>query len=245
MARQKGIVKLDGTLGGVNFYKREGEHLARVSGGGFNSESIKRSALMRGNSSEMGLASVVNKVFKQSFRSLWLDKNYGSVHYRLQSLFMEIKNLDEVSVFGKRCVAEGMATDYGKRLLKDFRFQEGSGVLLSGKLAFDWTTPRMTVSGFDMERMELPDGVDLLGVQLLTVCFDFETLDFSFQLSGLLELFRDFGDDHFSLETAPLNASDPGVRYAMLRLAHYQQVNGTNYLMRGDAGIRYGFVSVV
>jgi len=63
MARQKGIVKLDGTLGGLNFYTRIGEPLARASGGGFTTDSMKRSVLMRGNTSEMGLASTANKVF--------------------------------------------------------------------------------------------------------------------------------------------------------------------------------------
>ncbi|MCC6760406.1 MAG: hypothetical protein IT252_04285, partial [Chitinophagaceae bacterium] len=33
MARQKGIIKLDGTIGGITFYKSQDGYLAREKGG--------------------------------------------------------------------------------------------------------------------------------------------------------------------------------------------------------------------
>ena len=69
MARQKGIIQLEGTLGDINFYFRKGKPVARKAGGGFNAKNIKTSATMvrvRENNTEFGNSSKVKKVFKLS-----------------------------------------------------------------------------------------------------------------------------------------------------------------------------------
>lgn len=72
MARQKGIIRLKGTVGGVNFYNNRYGDLARESGGGFDSNSSKKYPRIKENNDEMGMASKVNKVFKRSFMDLCL-----------------------------------------------------------------------------------------------------------------------------------------------------------------------------
>ena len=46
MAKQKGVVFFEGTLGGINFYYRKGVPTARAAGGGFNRRAIKTSPRM-------------------------------------------------------------------------------------------------------------------------------------------------------------------------------------------------------
>lgn len=41
MAKQEGLIRLRGTIDGVNFYFRKGKPIARKAGGGFNGASIK------------------------------------------------------------------------------------------------------------------------------------------------------------------------------------------------------------
>lgn len=243
MARQKGIVRLKGTLGGINFYERLGEPLARVGGGGFNSQSSEMYPRIRENNDEMANASRTNRVFKQVFRSLLVGYKDGTLHYRLQSFFMRVKDLDTTSVRGQRTVANGMATPYGKRLLTDFDFTPKRSVLLNGQLAFDWTTYTLTVSKFDIRDAGIPANADLMGLTLLSVRFDFERLEWVTAESPMLELYPDFGDDTFTMYTTPLTAG-PGERFAMLRVAYYQQVNGANYLLPGDDKFGLGVVGV-
>lgn len=244
MARQKGIVRLHGTLGGINFYDRSGESLARGSGGGFNKHSAKKYRRIQEQIEEMTAASVTNKVFKQSFISLLTGYRDGTLHYRLQSLFMRIKDLDTLSGRGQRTVANGIETPYGKRLLKDFDFTPKRSVLVNGTLAFDWTTYTLTVSQFDIANAGIPNTADVMGLLLLTVRFDFEALTFVTEKSALLELGRDFGGNTFSLQTAALPDGD-GLQFAMLRVGYYQQVNGVNYLLPGDGQFGLGIVGVI
>ena len=67
MARQKGLFKVTGTLGNVNFYVVNGVGYARKAGGGFNGKAIKTKASMRRvreNASEFGHCSSVKKAFR-------------------------------------------------------------------------------------------------------------------------------------------------------------------------------------
>jgi hypothetical protein len=244
MARQTGIVKLQGTLGGINFYNRLGEPLARESGGGFKSNCAKKYPRIQEQITEMTAASITNKFFKHSFRSLLTGYSDGTLHYRLQSFFMRIKDLDSISGRGQRTVANGMATPYGKRLLKDFDFTTKRSLLLNGQLAFDWDTYTLTVSQFDIANAGIPKSADLMGLKLMSVRFDFETFECVREESTLLELFPDFGDDSFTLQTAPL-PDGVGVRYVFLRVAYYQQVNGVNYLLPGEGQFGLGVLGVV
>ena len=243
MARQKGIIQLQGTLGGINFYNRLGEPLARESGGGFNSKSAEKYPRIQEQIDEMSVASKTNKVFKQSFRSLLTGYKDGTLHYRLQSFFMKVKDLDSVSVRGQRTVANGMMTPYGKRLLKDFDFTPKRPLLLNGQSDFDWATHTLTVNRFDIAAAGIPKAADVMGLLLRTVRFDFERLEFVTETSALLELGRDFEGSTLELQTAPL-ADGPGVRYAFLRVAYYQQVNEINYLLPGDGLFGLGVVGV-
>ena len=73
MAKQKGVVFFEGTIGGINFYYRKGVPTARASGGGFNKRAIKNSPKMvrvREQNSEFANCSKVNKAFKNAIRPL-------------------------------------------------------------------------------------------------------------------------------------------------------------------------------
>lgn len=244
MAKQKGIIRITGTIGGLNFYSSRNEDLIRKSGGGFNSASSKKYPRIKENNDEMGMASKVNGVFKRSFANMLLGYKDGSMHYRLQSLFMSIKDLDTLSERGKRRVAIGMATDYGKRLLKDFKFTLKRTPLLNGRFDFDWSTYTLTVSNFNIQAVGMPEGADLMGLELLTVNFDFELLEYVTERSALLELYRDFEATDFSLQTAILPI-ETDVRYAMLRVAFYQEVNGIHYFLKGGEGFGLGIVAIL
>ena len=67
MARQKGLIKLVGTIDGINFYVRKGTPVARKAGGGFTSERVKHSPALvrtRENSREFGHVSKFKKLFR-------------------------------------------------------------------------------------------------------------------------------------------------------------------------------------
>lgn len=246
MAKVKGIIPIVGTIGGINFYYRKGELIARKAGGGFNGKAIKTSPRMvrvREQNSEFANCSAVNKVFKQALRPLFVGYKDGTLHSRLMSLFLKIKTLDAVHVRGERTVAEGMATALGKKLLQDFDFTPKRTTLLPAYTTFDWTTNSFVVDGFDINRVKFPANASFMEVALQLVRFDFEALDFTYTQAIPYTITRDFNLTHFTISTTTPNGSN-GIVFAVVRVSFYQEVNGNAYLLPGEGNFGLKIVSV-
>lgn len=125
MATQKGIIKLEGTIDGINFYFRKGKAVARKAGGGFNGKAIKTKDSMvrvRENGIEFGAVSKIKRLFRVSVAEALVAFNDGTLHGRMMKLLQEIKVLDAVSERGKRSVSLGLKTAVGKQLFSNFLF---------------------------------------------------------------------------------------------------------------------------
>ena len=74
MARQKGILKLEGTIGDLTFYRSQGRYLAREKGG-VDASRIQNDPAFertRENGSEFGRAGSSGKLLRNSLRELLL-----------------------------------------------------------------------------------------------------------------------------------------------------------------------------
>ena len=72
MARQKGLIKLDGTIGGITFYKTQDGYLAREKGGVdgdriANDPNFQRT---RENGAEFGAAGKAGRMLRTAFRNV-------------------------------------------------------------------------------------------------------------------------------------------------------------------------------
>lgn len=132
MAKQKGILHLEGTLGGINFYMRKGVAVARRSGGGFSGKAIKSKTSMvrvRENGSEFGAASRVKKLLRLSVQDYLLHSIDGTLHGRMMTLVQEIKVCDLTGERGSRSVWTGLQSPSGSKLITDFLFTPKQDVL--------------------------------------------------------------------------------------------------------------------
>lgn len=119
MARQKSIVKLDGTLGGITFYKSKKGYLAREKGG-VSAERIRNDPAFqrtRENNAEFGRAGKAGKVLRNSIRQLLQNINDSRMVSRLTKKMVEVIKLDAVNPRGQRNVIDGEA-----ELLMNFDF---------------------------------------------------------------------------------------------------------------------------
>lgn len=241
MAKQKGIVRLVGTLEGINFYERKGVAVARKAGGGFTSKAIKNKPSMqrvRENSSEFGRCSTVKKEFRLGLMPFLLDVRDGSLHGRMVQLFQKIKTLDVVNIRGSRTVAQGMTTAMGRKLLTDFEFTPLCSVprVLKGNAHFEWNTFTYSFTGFDSSTVVWPQGASHLRVQLGLLCFDFESLTSTLYSSDPLFIDADSLTTDFILNlTEPPIAS--GTRIAVLGLRFYQEVDGELYVFNEERSV--------
>jgi hypothetical protein len=109
MARQKGIIKLKGTIGGITFYKTQDGHLAREKGGIdakriANDPNFQRT---RENGSEFGRAGKAGKILRTAIRGMLLNSADGRMVSRLTQSMIKVIQADATSIRGLRNVIDG------------------------------------------------------------------------------------------------------------------------------------------
>lgn len=246
MAKQAGILPLIGTLGGVNFYYRKGVPTARAAGGGFNREAIKHSPTMkrvREQNTEFAHCSKLNKHFKLSIKPLLSDYKDGTLHYRLMQLFTKIRDCDTVSEHGKRRVHLGLQTEFGKRLLQDFRFTPKRSHLLPCDYTFDWDSLSLRVKGFQVKHIKFPEQADFMTISLGVLQFDFEQLIYSDLNINSIIIEKDFKGSALSLD-CPDIPSGNGSLLVLARTAFYQKIGDRDYILPGGDGIGIEVVGI-
>ena len=122
MARQKGIIKLKGTIGDITFYKTKDGHLAREKGGIEASRIASDPAFQRTreNGSEFGRAGKAGKTLRTALRTLLLNSADSRMVSRLTQSMIKVIQADLVNERGLRNVIDGEA-----ELLVGFEFNIG------------------------------------------------------------------------------------------------------------------------
>ena len=125
MARQKGIIKLDGTIGGITFYKSQDGYLAREKGGVpadriANDPAFQRT---RENGAEFGRAGKAGKILRTAIRAMLQNAPDSKMVSRLTTEMVKVIQADVTNTRGQRNVIDGEA-----ELLEGFEFN------INGKL---------------------------------------------------------------------------------------------------------------
>lgn len=125
MARQKGIIKLDGTIGGITFYKSQDGYLAREKGGVSadkiaNDPNFQRT---RENGEEFGRAGKAGKLLRNAIRAMLQNASDSRMVSRLTAEMVKVIQEDVTNARGLRNVIDGEA-----ELLEGFEFN------IAGKL---------------------------------------------------------------------------------------------------------------
>ena len=132
MAKQKGIIKLDGTVGDLTFYKSQDGYLAREKGGISASRMASDPAFQRTreNGSEFGRAGKAGKSLRMALRVLLLNSADNRMVSRLTQQMVKVIQADLINVRGQRNVIDGEA-----ELLNGFEFN------IKGKLGTSLYAP--------------------------------------------------------------------------------------------------------
>ena len=214
MARQKGLLKLRGTIGDVNFFVVKGVGYARMAGGGFNGDAIRTQPNMvrvRENASEFGHCSTTKKYFMRALLPLFSPPKSSVLHRRVMGLFTQLKDLDSVSSRGMRRVGQGILTAKGKRLVRDFAFvpeHQALDFVTSGS-TFDLNTQTLSFTSIDLRSLGFPKGVSHLAVTMGVLDFDFDELSYVLNTSSTRFLEKGVLENPFVLSPelirAPVN----------------------------------------
>lgn len=242
MGRQKGLIKISGTIGDINFFISKGMGYTRTAGGGFTREAILYSPRMhriRKNNDEFGTCSSTKKQFRLALWSFLHGIKGRNLHSGMMQLFMNIKGLDAVSEHGNRQVLEGLRTAKGKRLLKQFDFMLQSSLTqyLITNSTFTWNTQRLHVSRFSPSLYKVPKTATHVGVTLGLVDFDFYNLNYSLVVSPTRFIEVDAPITSFVLEPEQVMPPEH-FGFAILGLRYYEVIEHEVYAFKKPLGVR-------
>lgn len=229
MAKQEGLIRLRGTIDGVNFYFRKGKPIARKAGGGFNGASIKNSATMvrvRENNTEFGHCSQVKKAFSDVLLFHFANRKDVTLHSRLMRLFIGIKDCDFISERGKRTINSGLQTAAGQHLLTSFDFTAMSFPVLPMDVAS--TTLELTLPSFSLTEFKFPVGATHLELFLGVLHLNLDDKTATLNKSASVLLAKGAAVDSITLTPNALSSAG-GFRLPVLFYSYVQELNGVLY----------------
>lgn len=133
MARQKGVIKLQGQMGGVSFYKSQQDGFLAREKGGVDADRIKNDPNFertRENGAEFGRAGVAGKLLRTALRALLINIADSRMTSRLTREMVKVIQADATNIRGQRNVIDGEA-----ELLIGFEFN------FDGKLGSTFFAP--------------------------------------------------------------------------------------------------------
>ena len=239
MARQKGIIKLKGTIGDITFYKTQDGHLAREKGGIDASRIASDPAFQRTreNGSEFGRAAKVGKILRTALRALLLNSADGRMVSRLTQSMVKVLQADLVSERGLRNIIDGEA-----ELLAGFEFNIRGKLGTSLFAPFVATIDRPTgvievilASFIPANMIAAPSGTTHFKIISAGAEVDFEAETFVVENSETAILPWDSVATAVITQTNTVTSASTKPLFLALGVEFYQLVNGQMYALKNGA----------
>ena len=237
MAKSSGIIKIEGTVEDLTFYKKDGKNFVRRKGG-VSKERIENDpnyVRTRENNSEFSHSGSAGKVLRMAMGSLVFKAKDSKLASRMLQTMSQIKNLDTTSARGQRKVSAGLATAEGKQLLKGFDFNINAplnGVLFA---PFDLDIATGVVSITDLiaaEQLQFPQGATHVSLQCALLAIDFDTEVSEIAYSNIENVAINLTPNTITLATTSVPTGT--VQLLLLMLSFYQEVNGQQYSLKNE-----------
>ena len=246
MAKQTGIIKLKGTIGGISFYKTSDGHLAREKGGVDKSRIANDPAFQRTreNGAEFGAAGKGGKLVRSAIRILLQNAKDKRVVSRLTTNLLKVVKTDAVNDRGLRTIQDGNMS-----LFQGFEFNTngklGSTLFAPSVNAFDRIAGEATVSIAAFAptiRIAAPAGTTHSKVVMGAAELDFATETSTFESDETAALPYDSADTAAIDLTAAVTANSTLPVIQVFGIEFYQEVNGQMYPLKNGS---YNALAVV
>lgn len=239
MAKQKGIIKLEGTIGGITFHKSKDGYIAKEKSG-VPAERIASDPAFqrtRENNAEFARAGKAGKLLRQALRTPLQLASDSRMIGRLTREMLRVVQADTTSERGLRNVMDGAVG-----LLEGFDFNINGR--LGTTLFAPYTATLNRVSGqarislppfVPVNMVAAPGGTTHFNIMAAAAAIDFAggNTDVSVQESGLLP-WGAAATEALDL-TATLPANSPHPLFLALGVAFVQEVNGNPYALKNGA----------
>ncbi|WP_066219238.1 hypothetical protein [Formosa haliotis] len=239
MAKLKSLIKIEGTLEELTFYKTQDGYMVRTKGG-VSKNRIKNDpafARTRENGTEFGLTAKSGKYLRRAITSLLADAKDNRMSSRLTQVFSQVKNEDLISVRGQRNVPVGLETETGKALLKGFDFNKFATLdsVLQAEYNLNSTTGEVIITDIVLnQQLGVPEGATHVSFSCAFLNLDLNTNVKDLQLSPV-ENFPINGTATTVTLTPSTAAIGSGFSFYFLKVSFYQEVNNIQYPINNGA----------
>lgn len=250
MAKLNGILDIEGTLGGLSFYKDKatGNTFIKTAKGGHSSVSIKRDPhkiRIKECTMEFGGIAKVKSLLMHKVQQLFPYKLPRAVHSSFSSVLQLIMREDLASSRGSRLVSMGLKTEKGKRMLMDFLFSPELGVysLFHGLPKVDLVGGRCSFVGLSVNASAFPAEATHVRVHYFVV--DYQTEYGNFVAYSAEKVLLDKGDlpavlPDFELDSLVELGVHGGLRVAYVHVQFCKWYEGVMFDLKskGMIGVR-------
>lgn len=248
MARQKGIIKLKGSIGDVSFYKTKDGYLAREKGG-VDKDRIKNDPAFqrtRENGAEFGRAGAAGRMLRTALRPLLLRTSDSRVTARLTKEMVKVVKADATNTRGERNVLDGEL-----EILQGFEFNNGGRLGATLYAPYDANINRVSgeavidIAGFvPQNTIAAPQGATHMKFVSAGAEVDFEADTFKLVTSESPEIEIGPQTEAAINLTNALTAASTSPLFLAFGVEFYQEVNGNFYPLKNGAFNALSLVSV-
>lgn len=233
MPKQKGIIKIKGTIGDLSFYTTKHGDVVRTKWGPDKERRKNDPAFAKAekNSSEFGNCSASGKVFRDAFRELINGYTDSDLNTRVNSLMAAVKNLDLKSGHGTRNVAMGLLNPRANEVLMGFNFNVNAPLcsILKVPIRVDKDTGSIKISGLaEKGAIKFPKGATQVCFCAGCARIEFNEKKSELEVSEVKILSKNSAQK--SITVKPKNAPKvEGMDFYILRIGFVQELGGKQY----------------
>lgn len=253
MARQNGILKIEGTVGGMTFYKTKDGNLVREKGGVSKERILNDPAFARTreNGAEFGGAGKAGKVLRDGLRPMMLNAADNRVTSRVTKLMTQVIKLDAINDRGQRTVAQAMsgANDKAaKALFNNFNFNKEVvlGSIIFKPFTVDSGTGDISIEGLiPVNDIVYPTGATHVKFSSAIATVNFGTGETELIPTTPVNLPIDSTSTDVELTATATSGSLTGVKYVLLKIEFFQAINGKQYSLKNGSYNALAIVEVL
>lgn len=240
MAKQKGILKIKGTLGDITFYKTASDGYLVRERGGIDANRIASDPAFqrtRENNSEFGRAGKAGKLLRNALQGLLINAADGRMVSRLTQQMMRVIKADTTSERGLRNVIDGEC-----ELLTNFEFnirgKLGTTLFAPFTTEIDRVSGELTVSipsFIPLNMIAAPTGSTHFRIVSGGAEIDFTSETYTVTTSETAILPWDSAATTALNQVNQVTANSTVPLFLVVGIQFYQEVNGQMYALRNGA----------
>ena len=246
MAKLKSLIKLEGTIDDLTFYKGADGYFVRAKGGVSKKRIMNDPAFARTreNGMEFGRIAGSGKLLRTAFGSMVFRAKDSKLTSRRVKVMGQLKNPDTVSDRGARNVADGLNNSLAFPILEGFDFNNRAAfsTIVNSIVSVDIVTGKISIAGYNpTEQMRYPEGATHFSLQSGFLRIDFSTG--AYELTKSIEesypLVNSFITPVLTPESVP---SLTGTGMHVILIEFFQEINGLQYMLNNGA---YNVLNIV